>query len=99
MTGYGRSSKATALGGFVLKVHSVNRKMLDLSIYLPRDFLRFDEGDQKMGISGCRTGTCHCESDSPDRGDGAATFIDLFFSVKIVKRRVGALKRSTRLRF
>ena len=42
MTGYGRSSKATALGRFVLEVHSVNRKMLDLSIYLPRDFLRFD---------------------------------------------------------
>ncbi len=42
MTAYGRSSKESAFGRFVVEIHSVNRKMLDVSIYLPKDFLRFE---------------------------------------------------------
>lgn len=42
MTAYGRSSLLSSLGRFVAEIHSVNRKMLDLSVFLPRDFLRFD---------------------------------------------------------
>lgn len=42
MTGYGRSSRETPFGRLVVEIHSVNRKMLDLSIYLPKDLLRFD---------------------------------------------------------
>ncbi|MBS0606625.1 MAG: YicC family protein [Parachlamydiales bacterium] len=42
MTAYGRFSKETPFGRLVVEIHSVNRKMLDLSIYLPKDFLRFE---------------------------------------------------------
>lgn len=42
MTAYGRFSKQTPFGRFVVEIHSVNRKMLDLSIYLPKDYLRFE---------------------------------------------------------
>jgi uncharacterized protein (TIGR00255 family) len=38
MTAYSRRR----LGRYVVEIHSVNRKMLDLSVYLPKEFLRFD---------------------------------------------------------
>ena len=42
MTAYGRASIRSPLGRLAVEIHSVNRKMLDLSIYLPKDLLRFD---------------------------------------------------------
>lgn len=42
MTAYSRTSASSPLGKFVLEIHSVNRKMLDMSLYLPKDLLRFD---------------------------------------------------------
>lgn len=42
MTAYGRSSGSTPIGRWVVELHSVNRKYLDLSINLPKDFLLFD---------------------------------------------------------
>lgn len=42
MTAYGRASDAFAFGKLVAEIHSVNRKMLDMLIYLPKDLLRFD---------------------------------------------------------
>jgi len=42
MTAYGRASLSTPLGRLVCEIHSVNRKMLDMSLFLPKDFLRFD---------------------------------------------------------
>lgn len=42
MTAYGRSSKTTPSGRWNVEIHSVNRKFLDISIQLPRDFLAFD---------------------------------------------------------
>jgi uncharacterized protein (TIGR00255 family) len=42
MTAYSRASVNSPLGRFVVEIHSVNRKMLDLSLYLPKDLLRFD---------------------------------------------------------
>lgn len=42
MTAYSRASMSTPLGRFVIEIHSVNRKMLDISLYLPKDLLRFD---------------------------------------------------------
>lgn len=42
MTAYGRSSKTTPSGRWNVEIHSVNRKFLDISIQLPRDFLVFD---------------------------------------------------------
>ncbi len=42
MTAYGRSSKSTPWGRWNVEIHSVNRKFLDMSIHLPRDFLLYD---------------------------------------------------------
>ncbi|NBO24999.1 MAG: YicC family protein, partial [Chlamydiae bacterium] len=37
-----RSSKSTPWGRWNVEIHSVNRKFLDMSIHLPRDFLLYD---------------------------------------------------------
>lgn len=42
MTAYGRASDVFSFGKLVVEIHSVNRKMRDMLIYLPKDFLRFD---------------------------------------------------------
>ena len=42
MTAYGRASVSAVQWRFVIEIHSVNRKMLDMSLYLPKDLLRFD---------------------------------------------------------
>lgn len=42
MTAYGRAARATPIGRWVVEIHSVNRKMLDLMVNLPREMLRFD---------------------------------------------------------
>ncbi len=42
MTAYGRASRVTSFGSWVVEIHSVNRKMLDLHIYLPRELLSLD---------------------------------------------------------
>lgn len=42
MTAYARASKRMSWGQLVLELHSVNRKGLDFSFYLPKELLRFD---------------------------------------------------------
>jgi len=42
MTAYSRASVHSPLGRLVVEIHSVNRKMLDLSLSLPKELLRFD---------------------------------------------------------
>jgi uncharacterized protein (TIGR00255 family) len=42
MTAFGRNSQSLSLGRWIAEIHSVNRKQLDLSVYMPKDFLVFD---------------------------------------------------------
>lgn len=42
MTAFGRSSKETRLGRLVIEVQSLNRRMLDIHLVLPKEFLRFE---------------------------------------------------------
>lgn len=42
MTAYSRASGNSPLGRVVVEIHSVNRRMLDMSLNLPKDLLRFD---------------------------------------------------------
>lgn len=42
MTAFGRAVVETSLGQWVVEIHSVNRKMLDISVFIPSEFLRFD---------------------------------------------------------
>lgn len=42
MTAYGRASLATPLGKFTIEIHSVNRRYLEVSTFLSREWIRFD---------------------------------------------------------
>lgn len=42
MTAYGRAHAQTTVGLFLIEIHSVNRKSLDINIYLPKEFLALD---------------------------------------------------------
>ncbi len=42
MTAYGRVSHPQSLGRWVVEIHSVNKKTLDFTVLLPKDFLQFD---------------------------------------------------------
>jgi len=42
MTAYGRASRSTPQGQWVLEIHSVNRKMLDINTNIPKEFLSYD---------------------------------------------------------
>jgi uncharacterized protein (TIGR00255 family) len=42
MTAYGKAAQTTPHGSWVVEIHSVNRKMLDFHIYLPRELLFLD---------------------------------------------------------
>ncbi len=47
MTAYGRASRRAPTGRWVVEIHSVNRKMLDLHVNLPKEFLLFDRDVRK----------------------------------------------------
>jgi len=42
MTGYGSAALVTSEGSYLLEIHAVNRKNLDMSIFVPRDLLALD---------------------------------------------------------
>ena len=42
MTAYGRAVSSTPLGKWVVEIHSVNKKGLDLHVLMSKDFLQFD---------------------------------------------------------
>lgn len=42
MTAYGRASGHFSFGKLLVEIQSVNRKILDINIHLPKDFFRFD---------------------------------------------------------
>ncbi len=42
MTGYGRYSKDTPIGKLVIEIQSLNRKMLDMHLVVPKELFRFE---------------------------------------------------------
>lgn len=44
MTAYGRAHAKTGVGLFLIEVHSVNRKSLDINTNLPKELLVLDMG-------------------------------------------------------
>ena len=42
MTAYGRASLNTTIGHFVIEIQSVNRKFLEVNVFLPREFSQFE---------------------------------------------------------
>jgi len=82
MTAYGRSSKTTPSGRWSVEIHSVNRKFLDISLLMPKDFLVFDIEMRKV------------LSESLHRGQVTVkvSLVQEGISPEIVKRQVHQLK-------
>jgi uncharacterized protein (TIGR00255 family) len=56
MTAYGRSEKRSTIGSATVEVQSLNRKFLDISIYLPKELSAFDILMRKQVASFARRG-------------------------------------------
>ena len=82
MTAYGRSSKTTPSGRWSVEIHSVNRKFLDISLLMPKDFLAYDIEMRKV------------LSESLHRGQVTVkvSLVQEGISPEIVKRQVQQLK-------
>lgn len=48
MTAYGRTSLSTSVGSFTVEIQSVNRKHLEINVFLPRELSRFESDIRKM---------------------------------------------------
>ena len=56
MTAYGRSHIKTKVGNFLIEIHSVNRKSLDIHSNLPKDLLLLDMDLRKRLASEVKRG-------------------------------------------
>lgn len=56
MTAYGRSVRVSALGQWQVEIHSVNKKSLECSVYLPKELLRFEIEARKKMAPFCKRG-------------------------------------------
>lgn len=70
MTAYGRASDTFSLGKLVVEIHSVNRKMRDMLLYLPKEFLRFDIDVRKWIASEVERGQITVRAILLNEGEG-----------------------------
>jgi uncharacterized protein YicC (UPF0701 family) len=74
-------TKTTAFGRWNVEIHSVNRKFLDITIHLPRDYLMFDIDIRKMISSEIQRGqvtvkvslSTRCSYPRVSQGSGRST--------------------------
>jgi uncharacterized protein (TIGR00255 family) len=85
MTAYGRFSKETPFGRLVVEIHSVNRKMLDLSIYLPKDFLRFEIEVRKWVMAQLERGQVTVRISLQHDGAGERVYEDTLRQLQMIK--------------
>ncbi len=69
MTAYGRASDSFTFGKLVVEIHSVNRKMLDVTVYLPKELLRFDIDVRKWLASEIERGQITIRASMQSDGD------------------------------
>lgn len=81
MTAYSRASGL----GFVVEIHSVNRKMLDLSLYLPKDLLRFDVPIRKWLAASLERGQVTLRLSLQDQKSGEKLFTSYLTQLKSLK--------------
>lgn len=106
MTAYGRTSHATPFGRLVIEVQSVNRKMLEINVYLPRDLLRFEVDLRKWLSSSIERGqvTVRVTLQADETGGGlwqaqAAQLKALKESWDVLARDLGCDPQNVDLRF
>lgn len=85
MTAYGRFSKEMPFGRLVVEIHSVNRKMLDLSIYLPKDFLCFEIEVRKWLMTQLERGQVTVRITFQHNGVGATIDQDALRQLQTIK--------------
>ncbi|MBS0652048.1 MAG: YicC family protein [Verrucomicrobia bacterium] len=85
MTAYGRFSKEAPFGRLVVEIHSVNRKMLDLSIYLPKDFLRFEVEVRKWLMTQLERGQVTVRISLQHDGGGERIYEDTLRQLHTIK--------------
>lgn len=85
MTAYGRFSQQTPFGRLVVEIHSVNRKMLDLSIYLPKDFLRFEVEIRKWLMTQLERGQVTVRMTLQHDGVGERIYEDTLKQLQTIK--------------
>lgn len=85
MTAYSRQSVSSLLGSFVVEIHSVNKKMLDMSLHLPRDLLRFDIEVRKWLASSIQRGQITLRLSLQSEGVGDKLFFNTLGQLKSLK--------------
>lgn len=85
MTAYSRSSVSSPVGRLVVEIHSVNRKMLDMSLHLPRDLLRFDIEMRKWLSKSLERGQVTLRLSLQSEGVGGKLFSDTLNQLKVLK--------------
>lgn len=85
MTAYSRFSASSLLGSFVVEIHSVNKKMLDMSIHMPRDLLRFDIEVRKWLGSSLERGQITLRLSLQSEGVGNKLFSSTLSQLKNLK--------------
>ncbi len=93
MTAYSRASTTSPMGRFVVEIHSVNRKMLDMSIYLPRDLLRFDIEVRKWLAKYLERGQVTLRLSLQSEGVGGKMFESTLGQLKALKETWQRLSR------
>jgi uncharacterized protein (TIGR00255 family) len=85
MTAYGRSSVHSPIGRIVIEIHSVNRKMLDMSLYLPKDLLRFDIEMRKLLSKSLERGQITLRLTLQNEGMPLRLFSNYYLQLKALK--------------
>lgn len=77
MTAFGRAAVSSPLGQWVVEIHSINRKFFDLSIYLPKELVRFDPEIRKWVSEAISRGQIALRIFSPLEGSLSTTVHNL----------------------
>jgi uncharacterized protein (TIGR00255 family) len=85
MTAYSRASVSSPLGRFVIEIHSVNRKLLDMVLYLPKDLLRFDIEIRKWLSQSLERGQITLRLTLQNEGVSQKLFSNYSFQLKVLK--------------
>ncbi len=89
MTAYSRASISSPLGRLVIEIHSVNRKMLDMSLYLPKESLAFDIEVRKWLSKSLERGQVTLRLTLQSEGSGRQALFQLCYPSSKTSKRDG----------
>lgn len=86
MTAFGRAEKIFQGTKFALELHSVNRKVLDITLQIPKDLLRFDIEIRQKISSHIQRGAVTLRLSIENLGDYSQAFTHLSQKIKSAKK-------------